>query len=603
MENKELYYCYGLNRSSDGTVSEVFLIKVRLAGKGEAPQWLGCELLPPMSVQRAEEYGIAGLSPKKGESGLFGGIAAQRLPAVHMGEDGTAELSLIPFAGRYHRLNPKKLGPSKTALLRTVTVLGETVHQCRKYVNYYMTNRKIQMLDEEHVEYGYYVCDYNGAVSYLSFEKMQIIGNRYGFTNARVSGSRITALDGSLLPQLARPESARAVCNDGEVCYIKNDGSTTDYEISVLRHYADSFFSVRRRRLAFDESSPKEVVNEALRELVTSVEAFHQALLWDSVPAKEYARIRERAEELFSSDSGVVIRNEMLCQVKTPYFQPTDAFETMLAKCGSQRKKFANLQTLAMLSRDIQDKYCGILLAEQEITDLLIQLGEKFGYKLCGLEHRIKSPDSLYEKLYERADGEGKSLEAIFESLKDILRYTVCFDSVGDYSKNIEELLKCIIEKYHGQLESFKNYWAPYVSGEYRGINAAVRLPDMCWDMREKRIRKSEYASSRYCVAIPSFCFEVQFHTQQSLEVKGTNHKLYEINRRSDVTEEERRKNDAQMKENVKSIVMPKDAEYLSMMSNEYVRALQDSIRLMQSELADREKKEGLYVDKGLIKR
>ena len=47
MENNELYYCYGLNKSSDGEVSEVFLIKVI---RNDGKEWCGCELLPPMSV-------------------------------------------------------------------------------------------------------------------------------------------------------------------------------------------------------------------------------------------------------------------------------------------------------------------------------------------------------------------------------------------------------------------------------------------------------------------------------------------------------------------------------------------------------------------------
>ena len=103
------------------------------------------------------------------------------------------------------------------------------------------------------------------------------------------------------------------------------------------------------------------------------------------------------------------------------------------------------------------------------------------------------------------------------------------------------------MDSYSGQMESFKNYWAPYASGEYRGINVSVRLPDMCWDMREKKLKSSRYAGSRYCVAIPAFCFEVQFHTQASLEVKEKTHKLYERSRRSDTSEEERRLNNAEI--------------------------------------------------------
>lgn len=599
-----MLYCYGLDKDITGNVGLVYLVKVSQDLNTSA--WIGAELLPPMSLAECGALKIENISVSSSADGaeLCPCITAERLPVVHSTENGFVQLTIKPFVGKYHKLNPKKLWPSKTALLRTITVLGETVRKSKKYITYWMTNRRIQLLDENYTEYGYYVCDYNGAIAYLTFDQMQLIGNRYGFTNARINGTRITALDGSSLPQFSYTYDANDVRNDDKVSYITGDVSVSEYEISILRQYADSFFSIRRQQLSFDEDSSSELIQTELNELVSSVQAFHQALLWGSVPKTEYERIQNALPDLFAKSESDYnrIKREILSGVHSSYFELTDAFDTMLKKCGTNTKRLANIQTLTALSKDIQDRYCAILLAEQEITQVLMSLGQEYSYELFGLEYRMKSPDSLYEKLYERCNDTNKSIETLFEESRDILRYTVCFDREEDYCENIVALLENVMDRFSGQVECFRNYWTPYVSGEYKGINVSVRLPEMCWDKREKRLRHKRFAESRYCVAVPSFCFEVQFHTQTSLSVKEHNHKLYERNRRSDVSAEERQRNNEEMKKNISSVTTPAGAAYLNMMSNEYIEALQDSISLMRRELCEIGKKNYPYVNMEKIK-
>lgn len=606
MMYNELYYCYGLDKNISGTVSQLFVIKVIQDSASLA--WCGCELLPPMTAEEAYSLKIENVSISKNDKNteICKDINISRLPAVHNDNNGLTLLALKAFEGKYHRLNPKKLWPSKTSLLRTITVLGETHEIQKKYITYWMTNRKIQMLDESYDEYGYYVCDYNGATAYLTFEQMQTIGNRYGFTNARVNGNRITKLDGNHLPRFTKPADVSSIQNTDRVLYVNNDESTDDFEIGKLRCYADTFFTIRRQRLAFDENTPVEDIEKELNEILFSVEAFHQALLWKTVPKNEYESIAKRVEDIFSGEGSVdylKAKSETLSRVKNMFFTPTLAFNTMLEKCGTDLKRMINLNTLVSLNKDIQDSYSAILLAEQEITEILKEKSKDFDYSLFGLDYRIKSPNSLYEKLYERSNDSGKSIETLFEETRDVLRYTVCFNNNDDYCKNIKALLENIMDKYSGQLECFRNYWTPYVSGEYKGVNATVRIPDMCWDMREKKLKHKRFNGSRYCITIPSFCFEIQFHTISSLEIKEKNHRLYEKCRRNDISEDERQHCFKEMKNNISSIIQPKGAEYLNMMSNEYITALYDSIRLMESELCEIGRQDNRYVDiKGLIK-
>lgn len=136
---------------------------------------------------------------------------------------------------------------------------------------------------------------------------------------------------------------------------------------------------------------------------------------------------------------------------------------------------------------------------EPTITADINNIATKAGGKLVGLENRLKSPHSIKRKIEdEAADGFSKSLS--LNKIRDAIRYTTVFkenDFVTRY-KAMQYLLA--IEGYKTIV--VKNTWKN--DSAYKGVNTFIQNED-------------------------GDVFEMQYHTQQSFDVKnGLLHKLYE---------------------------------------------------------------------------
>lgn len=136
---------------------------------------------------------------------------------------------------------------------------------------------------------------------------------------------------------------------------------------------------------------------------------------------------------------------------------------------------------------------------EPTITADISNIATKSGGKLVGLENRLKSPYSIKRKIEaEVADGFSKSLS--LNKIRDAIRYTTVFkenDFVTRY-KAMQYLLA--IEGYKTIV--VKNTWKN--DSVYKGVNTFIQNED-------------------------GDVFEMQYHTQQSFDVKnGLLHKLYE---------------------------------------------------------------------------
>lgn len=136
---------------------------------------------------------------------------------------------------------------------------------------------------------------------------------------------------------------------------------------------------------------------------------------------------------------------------------------------------------------------------EPTITADISNIATKSGGKLVGLENRLKSPYSIKRKIEaEVADGFSKSLS--LNKIRDAIRYTTVFkenDFVTRY-KVMQHLLA--IEGYKTIV--VKNTWKN--DSAYKGVNTFIQNED-------------------------GDVFEMQYHTQQSFDVKnGLLHKLYE---------------------------------------------------------------------------
>ena len=136
-------------------------------------------------------------------------------------------------------------------------------------------------------------------------------------------------------------------------------------------------------------------------------------------------------------------------------------------------------------------------IEEQQVTPDLERIAGDSGGTMLGLEHNIKSQDSLERKVAQSD-----------KAPTDVLRYTMAFphDQIADGAKTAMTSL----EANGYEVDEVRNGWLNPVPGEYRGINTTVESPT-------------------------GYRFELQFHTPESFAVKeaGT-HDLYEVVRDED---------------------------------------------------------------------
>lgn len=162
---------------------------------------------------------------------------------------------------------------------------------------------------------------------------------------------------------------------------------------------------------------------------------------------------------------------------------------------GEKEENWKALNALKEREREI---YLQAIENEKEITKEITSIVKAAGGEMKGLEKRIKSPKSVYEKIYERPE------KTKIQKMNDIIRYTAVYD--------IDNLSKCTLEnlaemKKRGyKVIKLKNTWNDE-DVAYKGINIALE--------------NSKHQK-----------FELQFHTEESFNLKENElHKLYEKER------------------------------------------------------------------------
>ena len=118
---------------------------------------------------------------------------------------------------------------------------------------------------------------------------------------------------------------------------------------------------------------------------------------------------------------------------------------------------------------------------------------------LAGLEHRLKERYRIEEKVTHDVEKRGVTPADAFAAMKDAIRYTYCYPD-AHYADGVPA--DCERFKTAGfELVDSRNWW-PH--DEYKGLNSWWRVPDN------------------------GQLFEVQFHTQASLDAKEETHAAYE---------------------------------------------------------------------------
>jgi hypothetical protein len=131
--------------------------------------------------------------------------------------------------------------------------------------------------------------------------------------------------------------------------------------------------------------------------------------------------------------------------------------------------------------------------------------------RLAGLEHRLKSKDRIVEKVenYLKSNAD-LSTDQAFAKVKDAIRYTLQYPD-HHYTEGVLNDIERLKARF--EVVDIRNSWA---EAEYKGVNSRWRVPDN------------------------GQVFEVQFHTEASLEATESTHEAYE-KIRSPVTSKEER--------------------------------------------------------------
>lgn len=171
---------------------------------------------------------------------------------------------------------------------------------------------------------------------------------------------------------------------------------------------------------------------------------------------------------------------------------------------------------------------------QEHAVSPLLQSLEGDAVKLAGFDFRIKGESSLARKIRSDAAYAGCSEEKASELIHDVLRYTYVLPE----NTFVEEFVH-IREVLHSEgynLVEVKNTLKLKRNG-YRGVNTKVATSD-------------------------GYVFELQFHTETSLNVKEhLNHPLYEKARLQETTAEERERLTREMVENSAKIPTPPKIE------------------------------------------
>ncbi len=109
-----------------------------------------------------------------------------------------------------------------------------------------------------------------------------------------------------------------------------------------------------------------------------------------------------------------------------------------------------------------------LIKAEPQITKDIQSIVEKFNGKMGGLEYRVKTPSSIYEKMHEREE------KTKIKRMSDIIRYTGLYD-INELAEQTEKTLNEFKNKDY-EIKKIKNTWLEK-NAMYRGINVQLVSP------------------------------------------------------------------------------------------------------------------------------
>lgn len=170
--------------------------------------------------------------------------------------------------------------------------------------------------------------------------------------------------------------------------------------------------------------------------------------------------------------------------------------------------------------------------AEPRITYDIQNVVGKTSAKMYGLEHRLKTEESIKRKIETDAFNDDISIKQSASKVKDTVRYTAVSND-QDFTKNYKKIKRQLIEKGYSELRC-KNYFDLYRQGK----------------VKHKSVQ-SVFISPK------GHIFEIQFQTNASQKAKDKKIPLYEEARQKDISPDRLKQLEKQMEKLAEEVPDP----------------------------------------------
>ncbi len=171
---------------------------------------------------------------------------------------------------------------------------------------------------------------------------------------------------------------------------------------------------------------------------------------------------------------------------------------------------------------------------EPKITNDVREAVESSGAKMYGIEHKLKTKESIKRKIDTDSEEKMISLYEAASSIKDAVRYTSLTDD-DNFTKSYNSVKKSLEDKGYKETRC-KNYFDLYRQGKvkHKSVQSVFQDPD-------------------------GYLFEIQFHTPSSQDAKNKKIPIYEERRKPGLSKEQQMRLEVQMDALAKQVSIPKD--------------------------------------------
>ena len=171
---------------------------------------------------------------------------------------------------------------------------------------------------------------------------------------------------------------------------------------------------------------------------------------------------------------------------------------------------------------------------EPEITKTVTSSAEKAGSKMYGLEHKLKTEESIKRKIDTDSEEKDISVGEAAASIKDTIRYTT-IASDNSFVDSYEKFKSNMSDNGYKEVRC-KNYFDLYNQGKvkHKSVQSVFETPD-------------------------GHVFEVQFHTPASQEAKDKKIPIYEERRKPGLSKERQMELEREMEKLAEKVPEPRD--------------------------------------------